>query len=181
VTAPFTPTFRGGQPGARLVADLASTRPYGALLSYEELAAQLGVDIAEMPRILAAANRAKRVLLREHMRTLVAVPGRGYKILHPNEMAGLATSFRRKSDRSIRRAIAVIKGTDDEHLTDAERARHYHVGMVLEALHDRQKDTEARVTRLEGLMLSGGRRPKVIPGEVAESARAIEAAPGEPG
>lgn len=175
MTAPFAPTFRDGKSGGRLVAELAAGKPYGTLLTYAELADHLDVDVTEMPRILGAVNRAKRLALRESQRALVAVPGKGFRILHPNEMTGLAIQHRNKSDRQIRKAIAVIKGTDDAELTDAERARHYHVGMVLEALHDRQRDTEARVTRLEELMLSGGRRPKVIPGELAESARAIEA------
>ena len=171
----FAPTFRDGKSGARLVADFAAGKPTGTVLTYEDLAEHLGVDPADMSRIFGAVTRAKRVLLREHKRALVAVPGQGYKILHPNENAGLAVHHRRKSDRQIRKAIAVIKGTDEAKLTDVERARHHHVGMVLQNLHERQLDVEGRVSRLESLML-GGSRPKVIPGELVADAKALEAA-----
>lgn len=162
---PFTPSYRDGLSAATLVTALAKDKPYDYILSFEEIAKQLGIEVDDSVRIRSAAARAKPRLLREHMRALEAVPGKGYKVLRPGEHARLATSHRRKSDRQIRRAIAVIKGADERDMTEPERQRHQKVGMALNLLYERQVDTEQRVARLEALML-GNTTPKIVPGQV---------------
>ena len=70
-----------------------------------------------------------------------------------HQNAHVASKHRKKSDRSIKRAIRYIKGADERDMTDMERERNRQVGMVLERLHERQQDVEDRVARLESLML----------------------------
>ena len=176
MTMPFTPVFRDGRPAADLIAELVQGKPYGHELTYQEIADQLGIDVSERERIHAAVQRAKPRLLRECLRAVEARPGTGYEILHPGKNAGLATRYKKKSDRSIKRAISVVRGADERDMSDAERERNRAMGMVLERLHERQQDVEARVSRLESLMLGAG--PKVIPGTVETVMRELETAEG---
>jgi hypothetical protein len=171
---PFTPSYRDGQSAASLIIALAKDKPYDYIISYEEIAEQLGIEADDLMRIRSAAARAKPRLLREHLRAIEAVPRKGYRILPPGENAGLATRHRKKSDRQVKRAIAVIKGANERDMTDSERERNRRVGMALSLLHERQIDTENRVARLEALML-GKHKPTVIPGAIV-SPLAIEAA-----
>jgi len=161
---PFTPVYRDGRSAAALIAELAHGKPYGYLLTYEEIAGQLGIAPSDLVRIRSAVARAKDRLLREHLRAIEARPGQGYEILHPGKNAHLASKHRKKSDRSIKRAIKVIKGADERDMSDMERERNRQLGMVLERLHERQQDTEDRVARLESLMLG---TTKVIAGTAA--------------
>ena len=164
--APFTPAYRDGRSAASLIAELAHGKPYGYVLTFEEIAGQLGIDPGDLTRIRSAIARVKDRLLREYQRGLEARPGEGYVILYPGAHAHVASKHRKKSDRQIKKAINYIKGADERDMTDMERERNRQVGMVLERLHERQQDTEDRVARLESLML--GTR-KVIAG-TAETA-----------
>lgn len=170
--APFAPAYRDGRSAASLVAELVHGKPYGYLLTYDEIADQLGIAPTDLVRIRSAIARSKDRLLREHQRGIEARPGQGYVVLHPGQHAHLATKHRRKSDRQIKKAIKVIKGANEADMTDVERERNRQIGMVLERLHERQQDTEDRVARLESLML-GSRR--VISG-TAETV--LQALPG---
>ena len=158
---PFAPAYRDGRSAASLIVELAHGKPYGYVLTFEEIADQLGIAPTDLVRIRAAIARTKDRLLREHQRGIEAKPGEGYVILHPGAHAHLATKHRKKSDRQIRRAIRVIKGADERDMNPMELERNRQIGMVLERLHERQQDTEDRVARLESLML--GTR-KVIAG-----------------
>jgi len=175
--SPFESTYRDGKSAASLIVALAADKPYDTILGYGEIAAQLGIAEDDLPRIRSGIARAKPRLLRDHLRALEAVPGKGYRIIRPGEHARLATHHRKKSDRQIKRAIATIKGADERDMTDTERERHRKVGMALSLLHERQVETEKRVDRLEALML-GKSKPKIVPGTVVQP-QAIEAAPAD--
>jgi len=172
--SPFTPVYRDGRSAASLIAELVSGKPYGYLLTFEEIAAQLEIDPSDLKRIHAAMQRTKPRLQSEHHRAIEAVTGEGYKILQPGDHARLATHHKKKSDRQIRRAIKVIKAADERDMTPAERERNRQLGMVLENHEQRIREVEARQSRLESLMLGG---PKVIPG-TAESVHLAIEAPG---
>jgi hypothetical protein len=169
---PFEPSFRNGQSGAALITDLASSKPYGYMLTYDEISEQLGISADDLVRLRSAMARAKPRVLKEHLRAMVAVPGKGYRIIPAKDQPDLALRYRKKSDRSIKRAIATVTHVDEGELTPAQQERNRQVGMALNLLYERQRDTEARVSRLEKLML-GERPPKVVQGEVVEP-RAIE-------
>ena len=173
--APFAPTYRDGRSAASLIAELVHGKPYGYLLTYDEIAYQLGIAPTDLVRIRSAIARSKDRLLREHQRGIEAKAGEGYVVLHPGQHAHLASHHRRKSDRQIKKAIKVIKGANELDMTDMERERNRQIGMVLERLHERQQDVEDRVSRLESLML-GSR--KVISGSAETVLPAIEAIQG---
>lgn len=163
--SPFAPVYRDGRSAASLIIELADGKPYGYILTYEEIAEQLGIDATELVRIRSAMARTKKRLLRECKRGVEARAGQGYEILRPGENADLAIKYRKKSDRAIKRGIDAIEGADERDMSDRERERNRQLGMVLTQLHDRQVETEKRVSRLESLIL-GGSTPRVIPGTV---------------
>lgn len=165
MAAPFEPVYRDGKSGAELVCELAATRGYGDVLTIGEIADHLGIDPAEEPRLRSAVHRAKPRLEREHLKALEAVRGKGYRIINPHEHTMLAGTHRRKSDRQIKRAIHVIEHTDIARLSESDRKRHQEVGLALQLLHQRQRDTEERVGRIEKLLF-GRKPPAVVPGEI---------------
>lgn len=169
---PFEPAYRDGKSAAFLITELARDKPYDYLLTLEEIAEQLGIDVSETVRIRSGVQRAKQVLLREHLRALEAVPLKGYRIARPGEHARLSIGQRRKSDRALTRAIKLVKYADENDMTDAERDRTRKVSMALSLIADRQIETERRVARLEELML-GKRKPSIIPGSII-APKAIE-------
>lgn len=175
--APFEGSYRDGQSAADLIVALVEGKPYDTVLTFDEIAEHLGIDASDLSRLRSAVQRAKHRLNRDHLRALEAVPRKGYRIIKPGEVARVATHHRKKSDRQIKRAIAVIKSGDERDMTDAERERSRRVGMALSLLHERQVETEKRVSRLEELML-GKSAPKTIPGSVMQPL-AIDAAGGE--
>lgn len=169
----FEAVYRGGQSAATLITMLARDKPYDYVVTFEEIAGQLGIGADEFVRIRSGVARAKPVLLRDHKKALEAVPLKGYRVVRPGENARLATGHRRKSDRSIKRAIATVRHANEDDMTEAERERNRKVGMALSLLHERQLETEQRVARLEELML-GKRKPSIIPGSII-TPMAIEA------
>lgn len=179
--SPFTPVYRDGRSAASLIAELADGKPYGYILTYEEIAEQLGIDATDLVRIRSAMARTKDRLLRDYKRGVRARANEGYQILKPGEHEGLAKKHRKKSDGQIKKAIKVIKGADERDMSDSERERNRQLGMVLEQLHDRQTDTEQRLSRLEALVLGGSSAPRVIPGtvvlaEIEAAVRPVEVA-----
>src|SRR5450755_61250 len=106
---PFSPAFRGGQSGADIIAGLVKDEDYGTILTFGEIAAALGVSESELVTIRGAVNRAKRRLNRDHMRHLVAVPGKGYKVIYPGEFSTAAVSHRKKSDGRMSKPMNVSK------------------------------------------------------------------------
>jgi hypothetical protein len=169
---PFTPVYRDGRSAASLIAELVEGKPYGYLLTFEEIADHLGIGPDELVRIRSAMARAKSRLLQEPiLRAVEARPGNGYVIVAPGEGVRLATSYRRKSDRAIKRAVKVIAGVDERDMTDGERERNRQMGIALQQLQDRVKATEGETARLRALM-GGGR--KSIPGTPTTAPLAIE-------
>jgi hypothetical protein len=163
--APFEPVYRDGRSGASLIAELVEDKPYGTVLTHDEIAECLGIDASDLVRLRSAIARAKPRTEKHHQRALEAVPNKGYRVIYPGEHARLATGHRRKSDRQIKRAISIVKHADERSMTEGERERNRQVGMALNLLYERQADTEARVARLEELML-GKHKPKIVPGSV---------------
>lgn len=156
---PFTPVYRDGKSAAALIAELVEGKPYGYLLTFEEIAGQLGIGPDELSRIRSAMARAKGRMLQEPvLRAVEARPGKGYVIVPPGEGVRLAAAHRRKSDRSIKRAIKVIRGVDERDMTDGERERNRQTGIALQLLQDRVKATEGEMARFRALMGGGGRK-----------------------
>lgn len=176
MATPFTPVYRDGRPAAELIAELAQGKPYDYLLTYEEIAEQLGIEPTELVRIRSAMARSKDRLLAEPiLRAVEARPGKGYVIVRPGEGTRLAANHRKKSDRSIKRAIKVINGVDERDMTEGERDRNRQMGIALQQLQDRVKATESETARLRTLMGGGGHRsiagaPMAVPAAIEGAA-----------
>lgn len=180
MSEPFRPAYRDGRSAASLIAELVAGKPYGYLLTYEEIADQLGIGADDLPRIRSAMARTKGRLLQEPiLRAVEARANKGYMIVPPGEGVRLADGYRRKSDRAIKRAVKVITGVDERDMTDGERERNRQMGIALQQLQDRVKATEGETARLRALMSGGGR--KSIPGTPAAMPPAIESAEQPPG
>jgi len=164
--SPFQP--KGSRALRVIVAELAATRDRGDLITYGELAEALDTTEDEAGRSLVrqAVSAARPLLLRDHKKALVAVRAKGYRVALAGEHAGIAQDHRRKSDRQISKALAVIEHTDESAMTPDELRRHNAVGVLIRNLHSRMTSAEQRLADLETAVF--GPPQRVIPGYVEE-------------
>lgn len=163
--SPFIP--KGDRSFRVIVADLISKSSPGDLLSYRELGRALGVDPDERrDQIRQAVSAARPVLLRDHQRALVAERGEGYRVAKANEFAGLAQDHRRRADRQMDKALAVVTNVNETELNAEELKRHRAVAMVIKNLHNRINSAESRLQQLEDAVF--GAKPPVLQGQVEE-------------
>lgn len=148
-----------------IITELAANASYGDLLTFQRMATALDLDPDdERDQVRQAVSAARPLLLRDHKRALVAERGRGYRVAHPREQSGIAQVHRRKADRQINNAIAMVTYVDESKLTPEELKRNEAIRMVLTNLHTRLNGAESRLEQLERAVF--GNAPKVISGEV---------------
>lgn len=166
--SPFTP--KGSRALRVIVAEMAAKADYGDVLTFADLAAAIDVEDDEQGRsqVRQTVSAARPLLLSDHGRLLVAVRGKGYRVALPGEAAGVAQDHRRRADRSIGRALAVIDKADVSAATDEERKRFQAVGVVIRNLHSRMTSAEQRLNDLEDAIFGQKPRRKVIPGKVED-------------
>lgn len=161
--SPFTP--KGDRAQRVIVVELAAQAQPGDLITYDTMARALGLDPARhRERIRQAVTAARPLLLVDHKRCLVADPGHGYRVAFAREQAGIAQLHRRKADRQLTTAMAVIENVDETAMTEAERNRHRATGLVLRRLVSHMTRTDERLAHLEAMVFGSG--PKVIEGQV---------------
>ena len=166
--SPFSP--KGSRALRVIVTEMAAKASYGDVLTFADLAGAIDVqdDGAGRGQVRQTVSAARPLLLSDHGRALVAVRGKGYRVALPGEMAGIAQDHRRRADRSVGRALAVIDQADMTAATDEERRRFQAVGVVIRNLRSRMTSAEERLADLEDAVF--GQKPgrKVIPGQVEE-------------
>lgn len=164
--SPFEP--KGSRALRVIVAEMAAKAAFGDVLTFTDLAEAIGVQDDERGRgqVRQTVSAARPLLLSDHGRLLVAVRGKGYRVALPGEAAGVAQDHRRRADRSIGRALAVIDKADMTAATDEERQRFQAVGVVIRNLHSRMTSAEQRLADLEDAIFGQKPRRKVIPGQV---------------
>lgn len=162
--SPFTP--KGSRALRVIVTEMAAAADYGDILTFADLAEALGLDDDEAGRaqVRQAVSAARPLVLQDHGRALVAVRGTGYRVALPGELAGIAQDHRRRADRQIGKALAVVEHADMTAATEEERRRFQAVGLVIRNLHSRMTSAEQRLADLEDVVF--GSRPKVVPGKV---------------
>jgi hypothetical protein len=167
VLSPFTP--KGSRALRVIVAEMAAAASYGDVLTFTELAQAIEVEDDEAGRgqVRQTVSAARPLLLADHGRALVAVRGKGYRVALPGELAGVAQDHRRRADRQMGKALAVIDQADMSAATEDERKRFQAVGVVIRNLHSRMTTAELRLADLEDAVFGQNRR-KVIPGKVEE-------------
>lgn len=160
---------RGSRALRVIVAEMAVKAGRGSLLTFAELAEAIGVadDEPGHARVRQAVAAARPVLLVDHRIALVADRGKGYRTAWPDEFAGIAQDHRRKSDKQIGKALAVIEHAPVDDMSPDELKRFQATAIVIRNLHGRMTSAEQRIADLEAAVerLTGPSR-KVIPGEV---------------
>lgn len=161
--SPFKP--RGDRSLRIIVADLVARAQINDLITYEEFARVL--DTPDRTQIRQAISAARPVILRDYNRALIPERGRGYRIARPGEFAGIAQDHRRKSDRQISKALAMIDNAPVDKMSPDELARHRAVGIAIHNLASRMINAEQRLADLETAVY-GDRNRKVIQGKLEE-------------
>lgn len=92
----------------------------GTVIAYDALTAATGLSIYTIQRRI---GRAIRELERTDQRTVVNVPGVGYRVAHAGEHIDLARRQLRLARRRVRRGGDIIEATNLEDLTCEERDR----------------------------------------------------------
>ena len=165
--SPFTP--KGDRSQRVVVVELAAQARPGDLITYEAIAQALDLDPAQhRERIRQAVTAARPLLLVDHKRCLVADPGNGYRVAYAREQAGIAQVHRRKADRQVGKALAIIEHVDENSMTPDELKRHRAVGLVIRNLAGRMTSAEDRLAQLEAMVFGAG--PKIIKGDVEPEA-----------
>lgn len=166
--SPFEP--KGSRALRVIIAEMAAKAAYGDVLTFTELAEAISVqdDEAGRAQVRQAVSAARPVLLADHGRALVAVRSKGYRVALPGELAGIAQDHRRRADRQIGKALAVIDQADMSTASDDERKRFQAVGVVIRNLHSRMTTAEQRLADLEDAVFGQQPRRKVISGKVEE-------------
>ena len=149
-----------------IVAELAAKTPRGDLLTFEEIAEAIGADPEDRSAVRQAVSAARPIMLRDHSIALVAERRKGYRVARAGEFAGIAQDHRRKSDRSITRALAHIEYAPVAEMDAAERKRWEATGIVIRNLHNRMSSAEQRLADIEAVLFGPPR--KVVQGRVEE-------------
>jgi hypothetical protein len=167
--SPFQP--KGSRALRVIVAELAAKASFGDVLTFTELAEAIDVQDDEPGRgqVRQAVSAARPVLLADHGRLLVAVRGKGYRVALPGEAAGVAQDHRRRADRQISKAVAIVDSADTKGMTPEELRRFTAVGMVIRNLHGRMTAAEQRLADLEDAVFGQTPRQKVIPGKIDQT------------
>lgn len=152
-----------------ILVEAAVAAPVGSILTYAELARQIDApdNDAGRAQVRQVVSMARPLLLRDHRRALVAVRGEGYRVARAGEFAGIAQDHRRKSDRQMSKALAVIEHAPEDQMSAEELTRHRAVGTVIRNLHSRMNSAEQRLADLEAAVYGPPRQ--VIQGTVEES------------
>lgn len=166
MVSPFTP--KGSRALRVIITEMAAKAQFGDVLTFTELAQAIDTSDDEPGRaqVRQAVSTARPLLLGDHGRLLVAVRGKGYRVALPGEASGIAQDHRRRADRQIGKAVAIIDSADTKGMTPEELRRFTAVGMVIRNLHSRMTSAEQRLADLEDAVFGGG--PKVIPGKIED-------------
>lgn len=149
-SGPFQPLRADGRSRAEVIFDLAVVAAPGAVLTYKDLAKALELDPpVDLGIVRRAAYDANRRLRRESHRSLEAVRGEGYRVLHAREHASQARRHQQKARRQVTRSLEVVKATDVRELTEAERRVHDSLEVLTAALVGAMRYVDGRFRRQE--------------------------------
>jgi len=164
--SPFQP--KGSRALRVIIIELAAKAAFGDVLTFTELAAAISAedDAGGHGQVRQAVSAARPLLLADHGRLLLAVRGKGYRVALPGEAAGIAQDHRRRADRQVGKALAIIDKADMTAATEEERKRFQAVGVVIRNLHSRMTSAELRLADLEDAVFGQNPRRKVIPGKI---------------
>jgi hypothetical protein len=154
----------------KLLLDLFLDAEYGDEFTYAEIAEKTGCDVASADR--QRVYSVNRVLERDHLRSLLNLRGRGYKVAHPREHVDSMSVRRQRAGTQIERAartgdatrIDLLGPADMRSLTDAR----VWVSRVEQAL----RHHDARLERLERVL--GVETPREVEGTAEDASAGVD-------
>lgn len=126
---PFTAGRDNGKSDARVVFELFEGRSPGDTVSYDTIieALKLGLDdpsTVDRHRVYQSTQQARKWLLDEQQRALVAVIGYGYRVAHAHEQVALSRKRHRSAVRQQRERIRLLQNARFDEMTDGQRNQH---------------------------------------------------------
>lgn len=124
----------------------------GAIATYDKICDVLDRARDDLNPIYRIMGRAAKELRRHDKRSLECVPGIGYRVLHPTEHELQARRYHRQGHRKMTTSLEVVKATDLDLLTEADRQRSIALAMVLQGMCSAIGDLQHRQRRTEQIL-----------------------------
>lgn len=142
----FTP--KGAVSQRQTVLDLVADTPHGEVVPYEALEIALNAD---RRAVLCAVNQAKPSMQKLFCKSVVAVRGIGYRVLHPGEHLELAKTHQKRGRRQTKRAKSAVANTDRSMLSELERVKYDIAVQTVSALERFERRADLRYASRERL------------------------------
>jgi hypothetical protein len=165
----FSPRRADGRAEWRVIQEAAAKLPYGADITFDEIAKLLDTD--NRARAHRAVTRCNKQFIRENVpRVLGNVRGAGYQVLKPSEYATAAIALQVQGRRKVSNALDLMRTAPINDMSPQAQEWAHKVTLVLmdnelrlRSQEQWQQTAEQRLTELER---RAGVPPAIIGGEV---------------
>lgn len=159
----------------QLIYDAISTRPVGAILSYNELGELLNLHPTNnRPLIQAAMRRAAKHSEKHDKRALDAIPNKGYRIVEAAEHLRLAKVQQHKASNALVRGNSKIVNADLSGLSPELQKTFEVIGHAFRLQMDMLRRTDVRQRRLEEAVNDITHRSDRSESEISELRQRLE-------
>lgn len=167
----FSPRRADGRAEWKVIYDHAKPLPYGADLTFDEIAKLLDTD--DKPRAHRAVTRCNKQFVRENIpRVLGNVRAVGYRILRPSEYATAAINLQVQGRRKVTNALDLMRTAPLHDMSPQAQDWAHKVTLVLMdnelRLRSQEQWQQSAEQRLAELERRAGIPPAVIDGEVED-------------
>jgi len=167
----FSPRRPDGRSEWRVIQEAAAKLPYGADLSFDEIAKLLDTD--DRPRAHRADQLCNNQSTRENIpRVLGNVRGAGYRVLKPSEYATAAIALQVQGRRKVSNALDLMRTAPINDMSPQAQEWAHKVTLVLMdnelRLRSQEQWQPSAETRLTELERRAGIPPAVIGGEIED-------------
>lgn len=128
-------------------------------ITFEEFEAACGFDIRKKR---SPWYKAMNLWCRENHRAFMPVVGVGYRVARATEHEVLARKQHRKSRRSLRKGLQVIRNTDHSELSPADRARFQRIESEMSRQSDAIRRLDLRQDRMQQALEEGRRAQDAV-------------------
>jgi hypothetical protein len=151
----FSPRREDGRAEWRVIRDIAAEMPYGADLSFDEIAKVLETD--DRARAHRAVRRCNQQFTRENIpRVLGNIRGVGYRVLRPSDYAPAALAYQLQARKKMTNAVDLMRTAPITDMTPGQRDWAHKVYLVLcdnelrlRSQEQWQSEAEKRLAELE--------------------------------
>jgi hypothetical protein len=123
--SPFQP--KGDRARWRAAYDLFARASVNDVVTYDQLAEAMDVDLEDRHAIQMAVRRAAKEHEEQDKRAVEAVPNKGYRIVEAPEHLRLAKSHQRRSTRALKRGQSKVVNVDLNEVADPEARKAFEV------------------------------------------------------